>query len=265
MTSAKSKKKSSIEVRAVDSVTEDTCRVFLLALTSFTGLSGIVLFITGCVVTSQYNLFLNFLTGKYTESSVFLILLGIIVIIVSSIGFYASLKSHYVLMTTFVTVMIICVICEVIGSITMFALNQDGQQQTEIRNKLVTSLQAYDVTPDAMTDAWDMIQTDLECCGVSGPRDFRQSPFFREKSHLPVSCCGPLVLDVQGQAEKCRTSTPTVHKRGCHEAMEQFLKMYMGALGGVAALVAAMQVMVITAATILIGKWARPSHCYPCY
>ena len=47
--------------------------------------------------------------------------------------------------------------------------------------------------------------------------------------------------------------------------MEQFLKMNMGALGGVAALVAAMQVIVITAATILIGKWTRPSHCYPCY
>ena len=203
MTSAKAKK-SSIEVSAVDSVTEDTCRVFLLALTSFSGTLGIILFITGCVVTSQYNLLLDFITGKYTESSVFLILLGIVVIIVSSIGFYASLKSHYVLMTTFLAVMILCVICEAIGSITMFALNQDGQQQTLIRDKLVTSLKEYDVTPNTMTDAWDMIQTDLECCGVSGPRDFRQSPFFREKSHLPVSCCGPLVLDVKGQAEKCR-------------------------------------------------------------
>ena len=203
MTSAKSKK-SSIEVKAVDVVTEDTRHVLLLALTSFSGTLGIIMFITGCVVTSQYNLLLDFITVKYTESSVFLILLGIVVVIVSSIGFYASLKSHYVLMTTYLTVMIICVICAAIGSITMFALNQDGQQQTLIRDKLETSLKEYEVTPDSMTDAWDMMQTDLKCCGVSGPRDYRQSPFFREKSHLPVSCCGPLVLDDQGQAEKCR-------------------------------------------------------------
>lgn len=264
MTTAKSKK-SSIEVKAVDSVTEDTRDVFLLALTSFSGTLGFILFITGCVVTSQYNLLLDFITVKYTESSVFLILLGIVVAIVSSIGFYASLKSHYVLMITYLTAMIICVICEAMGSITMFAQNQDGQQQTLIMDKLETSLKEYDVTPDSMTDAWDMIQTDLECCGVSGPRDFRRSPFFREKNHLPVSCCGSLVLDVQGQAEKCRTSTPTVYNRGCHEAVEQFLKGKMGALGGVAALVAVLQIMIISTATILIGKWTRPSHCYPCY
>ena len=202
MTSAKSKK-SSIEVRT-ESLTEDTCRVLLLALTSFSGTLGILLFITGCVVTSQYNLFLDFITGKYTESSVFLILLGIVVIIVSAVGFYASLKSHYVLMTTFLTVMIICVICEAIGSITMFALNQDSQQQTKIRNKLVTGLAEYEVTPNSVSEAWDMIQTELDCCGVSGARDFRESPFYMEKQHLPVSCCGPLKLNIQGQAEKCR-------------------------------------------------------------
>ena len=152
MTSAKSKK-SSIEVKAVDVVTEDTRHVLLLALTSFSGTLGIILFITGCVVTSQYNLLLDFITVKYTESSVFLILLGIVVVIVSSIGFYASLKSHYVLMTTYLTVMIICVICAAIGSITMFALNQDGQQQTLIRDKLETSLQEYEVACSQASEA----------------------------------------------------------------------------------------------------------------
>ena len=77
-------KKSSIEEESV--ITEDTCRVFLLALTGFSGSLGIILFISGCVATAEYNLLLDFITGKYTESSIFMILIGIIVIIVSALG-----------------------------------------------------------------------------------------------------------------------------------------------------------------------------------
>ena len=86
-------KKSSIEESAEktsnedeERTTEDTARVFLLAITGFCGTLGIVLFITGCVITSQYNLLLDFITGKYTESSIFLILLGLIVTTVSALG-----------------------------------------------------------------------------------------------------------------------------------------------------------------------------------
>ena len=106
-------------------------------------------------------------------------------------------------MTTFLTIMVFCVISEVIGSITMFALNQDGRQQVELRTRLISSLEQYDVKPDYQTDAWDILQTDLQCCGVSGHQDYQSSPFFIKKNELPISCCGPLELDTMGHAEKC--------------------------------------------------------------
>ena len=106
-------------------------------------------------------------------------------------------------MTTFLTIMVFCVISEVIGSITMFALNKDGRQQMELRSRLISSLEKYDVDTDALTDAWDIIQTDLQCCGVTGQQDYQTSPFFIKKNQLPISCCGPLELDTMGHAEKC--------------------------------------------------------------
>jgi len=257
-------KKSSIEVTS-ESITEDTCRVFLLALTGFSGSLGFILFISGCVVTSQYNLFLDFITGSYTESSVFLLLIGIVVITVSALGFYASLKSDYILMTTFLTIMVFCVISEVIGSITMFALNKDGRQQMELRNRLISSLEQYDVDTDTLTDAWDIIQTDLQCCGVTGQQDYQTSPFFIKKNQLPISCCGLLELDTMGHAEKCIKTTKSLHTTGCHEAMGEFLRGKMGVLGGVAAAVALLQITIISGASVLIKKWDVPSHCYPCY
>ena len=107
-------------------------------------------------------------------------------------------------MTTFLTIMIICVIAEVIGSITMFALNKDGRQQQELKSRLLQSLSEYDVEPGTVTETWDLVQTELSCCGVMGNTNYEMSPYYQKKNHLPVSCCGPLELDIQGHAEKCR-------------------------------------------------------------
>lgn len=106
-------------------------------------------------------------------------------------------------MTTFLTLMIICVVCEVIGSITMFALNQDGHQQAALRARLLATLAEYGGEADTVTGSWDMVQTDLGCCGVAGPADYQPTPFFQQVNHLPASCCGPLEVDVTGSAEKC--------------------------------------------------------------
>ena len=80
--------KSSIE--ETYSVTEKTaekgCRVFLMALSSVSASLGLILFITGCIITSYYNAFVDFITGRYTESSIFLIIIGIFVISVSGLG-----------------------------------------------------------------------------------------------------------------------------------------------------------------------------------
>ena len=80
--------KSSIE--ETDSVsektTEDSCRVTLLGLTSFSACLGFILFVTGCIITSYYNAFIDFITGRYTEGSIFLIIIGLLVISVSGLG-----------------------------------------------------------------------------------------------------------------------------------------------------------------------------------
>ena len=83
----KSSKSSIEETDSVsDKTTEDNCRATLLSLTTFSACLGFVLFVTGCVITSYYNAFLDFITGRYTEGSIFLIIIGLLVISVSGLG-----------------------------------------------------------------------------------------------------------------------------------------------------------------------------------
>ena len=172
------------------------------------------------------------------------------------LGFYASLRSHYIMMMTFLSLMILSIICEVIGSITMFALNQDVRQQMMLRQRMQDSLNEN----DSHNITWDMVQTDLQCCGVINHQDYPS-----QLSSLPISCCGPLRLDSMNQAEDCRADTPSLHTRGCYEALEEHLKSKMGVLGGIAAGAAVLQISTISAAAVLVSKWTRPTSCYPCY
>ena len=58
----------------------------MLSLTSFSAFLGFILFVTGCMITSYYNAFIDFITGRYTEGSIFLIIIGLLVISVSGLG-----------------------------------------------------------------------------------------------------------------------------------------------------------------------------------
>ena len=61
------------------------------------------------------------------------------------------------------------------------------------------------------------------------------------------------------------SATKSLFKTGCNDAMGEFLRGKMGALGGIAASIAILQIAIITSAAVLIKKWTSPSHCYPCY
>ena len=52
---------------------------------------GVILLIAGAVVVSGYSVYLDFITGRYMESAVFILVMGIVVIAVSAIGKYQAM------------------------------------------------------------------------------------------------------------------------------------------------------------------------------
>jgi len=248
--------------------TEESFRKVLLGLTGLSLALGILLLIFGAFMVSGYNIYLDFITGRYLESAVFILIVGIIVIIVSIIGFVASLKFNFCLMTTFLAIMIVVVISEIITAITCFALSVgEGSHKMGMRKMLKESIEMYgSVANPYQTDAWDRIQTELSCCGLTDSKDYEGTPFFISTQRLPRSCCGPLALDTLGVAEACRFSTASLHKVGCADALKNFLSRKSGALGGMAMGVACFQITIIVGASVLVRKWRNsPDHCYPCY
>ena len=100
--------------------------------------------------------------------------------------------------------MVFCICSEIIGSITMFALNKDWTQEMETRERLLESLHKYSGSDQLEMEVWDLLQSDLQCCGVKSYQDYQSSALYLEKEQLPRSCCGPLQIDKLGNVAKCR-------------------------------------------------------------
>merc|ERR1712179_646240 len=238
-------------------------RRLLIVLTGMSMVLGTIMLIVGAVLLAQYNVFVDFVTAKHTETAVFLLVMGILVIVISGLGQYASLKFHFCLMTTFLAVMVAVVVMEIIAGVTFFALNNDPAVESSSRKMLKKTLQRYGQAGNrpANEKAWNLIQTELQCCGLEGPEDYPD----REGLPLPASCCARLDTGVSGKTERCSMKTPSLHNVGCQKAFRSFLGKKVGVLGAVAVLVALVQIAIITATSHLVKQWRIPGHCYPCY
>ena len=61
-------------------------RKLLIGITSFSILLGFIMMVVGCVMLSQYSVFLDFVTPRYTETAVFLLVIGLLTMAVSATG-----------------------------------------------------------------------------------------------------------------------------------------------------------------------------------
>merc|ERR1712179_744168 len=124
--------------------------------------------IVGAVLLAQYNVFVDFVTAKHTETAVFLLVM------------------------------------EIIAGVTFFALNNDPAVESSSREMLKKTLQRYGQAGNrpANEKAWILIQTELQCCGLEGPEDYPD----REGLPLPASCCARLDTGVSGKTEQYEDS-----------------------------------------------------------
>ena len=67
-------------------------RKLLIGITSFSILLGFIMMVMGCIMLSQYSVFLDFVTTRYTETAVFLLVIGLLTMAVSGTG---DLHSDY--------------------------------------------------------------------------------------------------------------------------------------------------------------------------
>jgi len=208
-------------------------------------------------ITSFMFIAIGCITWSNTERAFGIMVMAVSGICISSLGLYSALKSHFDTRDLFFySFMFIAIIWDLIASETI----QQTKKRSDLgmQRNLSKSIIMYG-SDSYQTDVWDLIQTELECCGLAGVEDYANSTFLSQTGQLPRSCCGPLQIHLFGQIEPCRGETASRYQTGCLKALKSYVRNKKDVVFGVMVLVEAiMQASIAVGATVLINMkvWA---------
>ncbi|XP_049807583.1 23 kDa integral membrane protein-like isoform X1 [Schistocerca serialis cubense] len=198
-------------------------------------ISGIVIVSVGALALSNFSSYDTFFGGSVIAGPVLLLIVGIIVFIVAFFGCCGALKENHCMVVTFSVLLLIIFAMELGGGIAGYVLKD--VLKDDLDTQLNSTLYKYESNED-IKKAWDIMQTDLNCCGINGPDDWNKAGL-----KVPASCCPSYDLN-----EMCASKQ---YDKGCMDALEKLISHHAVVLGGVGIGIAFVQLVGVILACCL--------------
>lgn len=197
--------------------------------------TGLIILIAGIKAKINSSPYID-LTDEnfYTSAPVVLIIVGIIVFVVAFFGCCGAVKENHCMIVTFAVFLLIIFIAEMAVGIAGYTKHKD--LETSILNHLNSTIEQYPVDKD-VAKTFDIVQTDLECCGINSPSDWAAHGL-----PIPATCCSGAEI-TNGVAAQCTTSSPSFHSEGCLNKLVAHLNDIALVLGGVGLGIAVVQLL----------------------
>lgn len=181
----------------------------------FFAISGIVIIVCG-----GYSLHLFKKTGPvvgddYVSAPVILIVVGSIVFLVAFLGCCGAMQESYCMLMLFSVFLFLILVAEIAAGALGFVYK--GKVENIAVDKFTTSLRDYNRESEGkvkpIQEAWDFIQSQLKCCGVTTYQDWRTYASIDP----PKSCCA--------NADRC-SSTGDYYSKGCFDKVKEDISQY---------------------------------------
>ncbi|XP_059060704.1 leukocyte surface antigen CD53-like [Achroia grisella] len=199
--------------------------------------TGIIMLITGVAILVQYLHYELLITDKFFSLPRFAVSIGVIIILVSILGFYGAVSESFYFIAAYVVLLIIVLIFEMSVVIVSYGLKNNAA--SEIRATMEESRQLYGSRRE-ITIIWDDMQMNFECCGVAGRHDW-------SNSQVPVSCC----YIEYGTVSPFECGLSNAYTTGCAAALGEWLSYKARALAITSLIVTCLQVLITAAAAWL--------------
>jgi len=193
--------------------------------------------------------------GVIQQCAYVLVALGTFIFIVSFLGYCGAIKESRVMLTAYALFLIIIFVLQV-AAISL-AAHYKTQADTHTRTVLKNSIRDYygnSNNRNAVTIGWDLVMSQMDCCGVNNSSDFQSARLFNQQNReeginrvVPAACCrlepGLPVGIYRPSDEHCEifpTSINSFKDKGCLNkftyVVRNNLNLVIGTIVGVAAL-----------------------------
>lgn len=195
------------------------CVKFLLFIFNFIFfIVGLALIIVGAVVQTKLSAYTEFFNGTVNVAAIALIVIGGIVFIIGFFGCCGAYKEHYCMTLTFSILLAIVFIIEIAVGVAAYVAR--GKVKTVLEEQMQNTMKNYN-DKDNVKKAWDGMQTEFQCCGVSD--DKGASEWDEAIGLVPSSCC----------KSGATCSDTSAYKPGCLNELFDWISDNIYLVGGV--------------------------------
>lgn len=208
-------------------------------------LTGILILTVGAIVQSNYHHYANFVGESIWTAPIILIIVGIAVFIIGFLGCCGAIKESACMILTFSTLIVIIFLAEIGAGIAGYI--KHGELEGILMKEFNNTMEQYNNRAE-YRDAWKLIQSELDCCGIQGPDDWEH---VFHNTTLPPSCCS----EIPTTTEDC--TKQHAHPKGCINKLLLLLNSNIAILASVATTVAIVQLLTIIYACCLYRSFSR--------
>ncbi|XP_023179701.1 23 kDa integral membrane protein [Drosophila hydei] len=220
-------------------------KYILFAFNVLFALSGLGILVAGAIVLADVNEFNHFVEGRVMAPPIVLIVTGLIIFLIASLGCFGAIKESPTLLLTYAVLLAIIFIIELAVGIAASVFKKDLEGM--LKNSLQESIKRSNHED---TIAWDNVQRKLMCCGVDTPADWRALSLNKT---LPASCCQPQFIDaaVGHCTESPALGKDKYYQEGCVGKLKERIDKNAVILIGVGIGIAFIQILGIVLACYL--------------
>jgi len=205
--------------------------VFLINFVFF--LASVALIAIGAYINFHMQQYLEFLDAQYLNTSIVLIIIGAIIMLVAFFGCCGACTENACMMYTYGTLMGLILISLIGVAITIVVFKDDVKEL--VVKKMEQGMTNYGKDDhQGVTETWDLIQHESQCCGVNGYKDWEKSDW-SENKNVPDSCC---IEQVKGCGEGKLTNPVDINQEGCFAKFENDILSNVGWAIGIGVAVA---------------------------
>ncbi|XP_059060714.1 CD63 antigen-like [Achroia grisella] len=215
-----------------------SCVKYLLFLFNLLfAITGLIILIVGITSEIKSSPYIDLTDEQfYTSGPVVMIIVGIIVFVVAFFGCCGAVKENHCMIITFSVFLLIIFLAELAIGIAGYVKHKD--LENSIKRHLNETIKEYPTNADVQR-TFDIIQTDLNCCGINGPKDWSNNGI-----KIPNTCCAGLPHSItSGSSSDCTIDSPTLRTDGCLNKVVEHLQDIAAILGGVGVGIAIVQLL----------------------
>jgi glucan phosphoethanolaminetransferase (alkaline phosphatase superfamily) len=171
----------------------------------------------------------------FVNTSIFIIIIGVVVALISFFGCCGACTKNACMMHTFGSFMLGIVLIEIGLGVTVYFYKD--QTEAAILNSMKEGMNNYQ--PDnveymGVVNAWDNLQESYQCCGIESYTDWKNATEFSQGRDVPDSCC-QTELQNCGKNKLIDGQTETIYTTGCVSKFYTDMEENTALAGGVGA------------------------------